>query len=48
MTADLGWWVIAGSTLLDALHRAKDGEDPELLYAELYANSEVERTGDDL
>jgi hypothetical protein len=39
---DLGWWVIHGSTILDALRRACAGEDPDLLYAELYANCEVE------
>jgi hypothetical protein len=39
----LGWWCIAGSVLLDALRRASAGEDPDLVYAELYANCEVER-----
>lgn len=37
-----GWWVISGDELIAALQRAHDGEDPELLYVELYANSEVE------
>jgi hypothetical protein len=46
---DLGWWVIAGHVLLDGLRRAAAGEDPDLIYAELYANSEVEsyRAGED-
>lgn len=38
----LGWWVIAGDELLEALRRAHVGEDPDVLYAELYANSEHE------
>ena len=37
------WWTIAGSALLAALRRSHEGEDPELVYAELYANSDVER-----
>jgi len=39
----LGWWAISGEALLDLLRRAHAGEDPDLLYAEEYANSEVER-----
>lgn len=46
MTQDLGWWVIAGDVLLDGLRRVAAGEDPDLVYAELYANAEVERPGD--
>lgn len=42
----LGWWTISGEALLDALRRVRDGDDPDLVYAELYANSEVEREGD--
>lgn len=38
----LGWWTIAGEELLDMLRRAAAGEDPDLVYAEAYANSEVE------
>ena len=34
------WWTIAGSALQAALHRAHEGEDPEIVYAEMYANSE--------
>jgi hypothetical protein len=38
--SELGWWVIRGSTILEALRRAALGEDPDVIYAELYANSE--------
>lgn len=45
---DLGWWVIHGSALLDGLRRVADGDDPDVVYAELYANSDHERPeGDD-
>lgn len=44
---DLGWWCISGEDLLDMLRRTHDGEDPDLLYAETYANSEIERPGDE-
>lgn len=36
------WWVIHGEELAKALHRVKDGEDPDLIYTELFANSEHE------
>ena len=39
---DLGWWTISGAALLDALRRVAEGADPDLVYAELYANSETE------
>lgn len=45
--ADLGWWVVSGDNLLDMLRRAHAGEDPDLIYAEEYANSEHERPADD-
>lgn len=38
----LGWWAISGDALLEALRRAHDGEDPDVVYAELYANSDHE------
>lgn len=44
---DLGWWTISGEALLAALHRAQLGEDPDMIYAELYANSTVEDHGDE-
>lgn len=45
MTTDvkpLGWWVISGEDLLSLLRRAHEGQNPDLLYAEQYANSEVD------
>jgi hypothetical protein len=38
----LGWWTIKGEALLDALHRVAAGEHPDIVYAELYANSDHE------
>lgn len=38
----LGWWTISGIALLDSLKRVAGGEDPDLVYAELYANSDHE------
>lgn len=35
----LGWWAISGEAILDMLRRAHAGEDPDLIYAEEYANS---------
>lgn len=40
MTAALGYHVISGEALLELLRRAAAGEDPELLYAEEWANAE--------
>lgn len=46
--APLGWWALSGDSLLELLRRAHAGEDPDLLYAEEYANSEHEHVeGDD-
>jgi hypothetical protein len=36
------WWVIHGDVLRDVLRRAAAGEDPELLFVELVANSRSE------
>lgn len=41
----LGWWAISGEALLDMLHRCRNGEDPDLVYAEEYANSDHENVG---
>ena len=41
------WWSISGDALLDALRRVRDGDDPDLVYAELYANSDHEHHGDE-
>ena len=38
----LGWWTIAGEDLLNLLRRVEAGEDPDLVYAEAYANSDHE------
>lgn len=38
----LGWWTIHGGDLLDLLRRTHDGEDPDAVYAEVYANAEHE------
>lgn len=40
--SDLGWWTISGEDLLAALREAHDGADPDVVYAELYANSDHE------
>lgn len=39
----LGWWTISGEGLMDMLHRVANGEDPDLVYAEEYANSTHEQ-----
>jgi hypothetical protein len=39
----LGWWSISGERLLELLRRAYDGEKPDLLYAEEYANAHIEK-----
>lgn len=40
------WWCIYGEELMKLLRRAHDGEDPDMLYAEAYANSKVEKPGE--
>jgi hypothetical protein len=37
---ELPWHVIHGDTLMQLLRRCHAGEDPELVYAEEYANSD--------
>ena len=44
---DEQWWTINGADLMDALHRAHDGDHPGIVYAELFANSETEDYGRD-
>lgn len=45
---NLGWWSLSGESLMDMLRRCHEGEDPDLVYAEMYANSEHEFVeGDD-
>lgn len=41
--SDLGWWTLPGEDLMEAMRRAHAGESPELIYAEMYANSRVEQ-----
>ena len=35
------WWSINGQVLLDALNRAHNGDDPDVVYLELFANSDT-------
>lgn len=42
VTDTLGWWTLSGQALMDALRRVQDGDDPDVVYAELYANSDHE------
>lgn len=41
-----GWHCISDSDLLKALRRAHSGEDPDLVLTELYANADVDRSGE--
>lgn len=41
------WWAISGDAFLAALRRAHAGEDPDLLYAEHYANSDPKEVDND-
>ncbi len=38
-TTDLGWWLLRGEDLLTMLRRAAHGDDPDLVFAECYANA---------
>ena len=38
------WWTLHGRDLMGMLRRAHEGEDPEWVYMEAYANSRVERS----
>ena len=42
----LQWWTISGSEFLRALRLVAEGNDPELVYTEFYANSETFRPAD--
>ncbi len=42
----LGWWTISGEALLEALKAVAEGDDPDVVYAELYANSERKEAPD--
>jgi hypothetical protein len=41
---DLGWHVISGLDLLYALRRVEQGEKADLVYMELWANAEHEKS----
>ena len=43
---DDAWWVINAAELYEALERAHAGDEPYVVYMELYANSEIERPVD--
>lgn len=38
----LGWWTISGEALMEMLRLVERGEHPLDVYAEYYANSEIE------
>jgi len=38
-----GWWVISDDALLGMLRRCADGENPDLVFAEEYANCDHEQ-----
>jgi hypothetical protein len=42
----LGWWVVSGDTYLQDLRRVAEGENPDLVYAEAYANATIEKSAD--
>lgn len=42
----LGWWSMSGRAFLDALYAVRDGQDPDLVYIEMYTNSDIERPGE--
>jgi len=44
---DRGWWVIHGDELMEAFQKCFEGEDPEFVYIELYANGDVREEGDE-
>ena len=35
-------WAMSGKAFLEALRRAASGENPDIIYAELYANADHE------
>lgn len=34
-------WVLEGTSIMEMLERAHKGEDPYMIYLELYANSDI-------
>jgi hypothetical protein len=47
MARAAGYWVLSGDDLLAMLQRVAAGEDPEMVYVEQYANSDIESFEDD-
>lgn len=43
----MGWWCISGESLLEALYDAHHGDHPDVVYAELYVNSDHTDYGED-
>lgn len=41
------WWCVAESDLMNMLNAVAAGEDPDLVYAEAFANSHVETAEED-
>ena len=39
MNPEEQWWCINGASLLAALRQAHEGDDPDIVYVELVANS---------
>ena len=37
------WWCISGEALLDALRQVAAGDNPDVVYMELLANSQTEK-----
>lgn len=40
--SDLGWWVVHGEEILEMLNAVADGNQPDIVFAEFYANSEID------
>ena len=36
------WWALSGDDLMDMLREVQAGADPEIVYMEHYANSDIE------
>lgn len=38
---DLGWWVIHAEEIMEMLNKVAEGDTPDIVFAEMYANSEI-------
>lgn len=45
--SDTAWWAISGEALLDALRRVAVGDNPDIVYMELLANSHTEQVNEE-